>query len=131
MDHRPLPPDALDQIVRLLFIAMVIAVPLLGYWFMIIDLRAWLRALRGALIVVRKRFSSSTPDWARHYTPPCLVALGLELPCSESDIKRAYRRLAETLHPDRGGDRQQFMMLQHHFEEALRFVRNEDVPDET
>ena len=123
---QPAAPDALDNLLRLMFVAMVIGLPLLGYWFMVLDIRAWLRALRGALVIVKNRFKTDTPNWARKYTPPCIVALGLELPCSEADIKKAYRGLAEKMHPDRGGDRQEFMMLRQHLEASLRFVREQE-----
>jgi len=34
----------------------------------------------------------------------------------------AYRRKVKQLHPDRGGDRREFMRLQAHFEQAMAFV---------
>jgi hypothetical protein len=34
--------------------------------------------------------------------------LGTSRPASEADIKKAYRRLALVLHPDKGGDQQHF-----------------------
>lgn len=116
--------SAFDRTLQITFIALVIGAPLLGYWFMVCDIRAYLRALRGSLIVVRNHISH-LPLWARQYTPGCIRSLGLELPCTEEDIKKAYRRLAETMHPDRGGDRQKFMMLQRQFEAALQFVRDD------
>ena len=114
--------DALDKSAIAVYLCLVVALPLLGYWFMVIDIRAYLRALRGALIIVKNHLPG-IPQWARQYTPGSIRALGLELPCTEEDIKRKYRQLAETLHPDRGGDRQKFMLLQKQFEEAVRFVR--------
>ncbi len=116
--------SAFDRTLQIAFIAMVVGAPLLGYWFMVCDIRAYLRALRGSLIVVRNHISH-LPIWARQYTPGCIRSLGLELPCTEADIKKAYRGLAERMHPDRGGDRQKFMMLQRQFEEALQFVRDD------
>lgn len=117
-----------DIIARCIYVALVLGIPLLGYWFMAADIRAFLRAMRGALIVVRNHLSEM-PAWARQFTPGCIRSLGLELPCDEEDIKKAYRNLAETMHPDRGGDRQQFMILQRQFEEALRFVRDLEESD--
>ena len=38
-------------------------------------------------------------------------------------MKQAYRRHAEMLHPDRGGDRKRFTRLQGQFEKSLRYVR--------
>lgn len=116
-------PDGVDSIALLIFLSIVVVLPAIGYWFMIIDVRAYLRALRGALVVVRNRFRG-VPDWAKRETPGCVRALGLEIPCTETDIKQAYRKLAEDLHPDRGGDRHKFMVLQRHFEESLAFIRD-------
>jgi curved DNA-binding protein CbpA len=49
-------------------------------------------------------------------------ALGLTLPCTADDIRAAYRRKVKKLHPDRGGDRRQFLRLQAHFEQAMGLV---------
>lgn len=122
MHTEPLFADAIDSAAIAIFLLMVIGAPLLGYWFMIIDIRAYLRALRRALVVVKNHLPS-IPEWAKQHTPGCLRSLGLRMPCKEEDVKKAYRKLAEDLHPDRGGDRQKFMLLQKQFEEALRFVR--------
>jgi hypothetical protein len=65
------------------------------------------------------------PEWVLRDTPPCITALGLSWPCTEVQIKEAYRRLAEKNHPDLGGNRQKFLNLQTHFEQAIRLVRNE------
>lgn len=43
----------------------------------------------------------------RHYT-----TLQLAPDCSQKDIKKAYRQLARTLHPDKGGDPESFKRLQ-------------------
>ena len=117
-------PDAFDLTLIVIYLAVVLGAPLLGYWFMVIDIRAYLRALRGALIVIRDHLPG-IPDWAKKHTPGCIRSLGLDLPCTEQDIKRAYRLLAEELHPDRGGDRQRFMLLQKQFEEAIEYIREE------
>jgi curved DNA-binding protein CbpA len=45
------------------------------------------------------------------------------MPCDESDVMRAYRARVKTLHPDRGGDKKQFLLLQKQFEESLDYVR--------
>jgi hypothetical protein len=119
-------PDSLDAAVLVCFLALVLAVPLTGYWFMFLDIRASARALRRILV----RLTNNLPDlppWARSETPACLRVLGLRTPCSEEQVKRAYRRLAEGLHPDRGGDRQRFLMLQRHFEAAVCLVREQTV----
>lgn len=115
-------PDSLDKSSIALFIAVVLLVPAVGYFFMVADIRAYMRALRGALVVVRN-YLPNMPAWARLETPPCLRALGLRAGCSEQDVKQAYRRHAEKLHPDLGGDRKRFMRLQSQFEASLRYVR--------
>ena len=63
---------------------------------------------------------SDRPD---AHCPPCLAILGLSLPLTLEDVKQAYLAKAMTLHPDRGGDPQQFMRLQKAFEDANEFVR--------
>ena len=42
--------------------------------------------------------------------------LGITLPCSPGQVKRAYRRQARQHHPDRGGDARVFHALQRAFE---------------
>ena len=86
-------PDGIDSFALVLFFALVFLLPLLGYWFMVVDIRTYLRAMRGMLVVVHRRLRG-TPHWARSETPGCLRSLGLELPCTEDEIKHAYRRLA-------------------------------------
>lgn len=51
--------------------------------------------------------------------PACLKKLGLTLPCSVYAVKRAYRELAMTAHPDRGGDSRQFIELHQAYRQAL------------
>ncbi len=119
-------PDTIDFWAMAVFFGLVVVAPILGYWFMVADIRAYLRALRGALVLVADYFPEM-PDWVRRETPGCLRALGLQLPCHEDDVKRAYRQLAEELHPDRGGDRKRFLLLQRQFEESIRFVRQQAV----
>ena len=115
-------PDAIDFTAMLGFFVLLVAVPVLGYVFMVIDIRAYLRALRGVLVRVVYHFPE-LPAWARYHTPGCLTSLGLSLPCTEEDVKLAYRRLAEQHHPDRGGDRHEFLRLREHCERSLQFLR--------
>ncbi len=119
-------PDFWDAAAVGIYGAAVVLIPALGYWLLAVDIRRYLRALRGALVKVRYYFPQ-VPAWARQDAPACLLALGLQLPCTPTDVKRAYRRLAKELHPDRGGDRRQFMELQRNCEASLRFLR--DVQD--
>lgn len=55
--------------------------------------------------------------------PECLSILGLLPPVTLEDVKQAYLAKAMTMHPDRGGDRDQFVRLQKAFEEANEFVK--------
>ena len=115
-------PDAIDWSAILVYFGLLVVVPSVGYWLMVADVRAYWRALRGVLVRVANHFPE-LPSWARYETPGCLKSLGLTLPCTESDVKEAYRQLAQQLHPDRGGDRQKFLHLQRQLEEALTFLR--------
>jgi hypothetical protein len=118
-------PDGFDTTVIWLYCGLLVALPVLGYAMMVIDIRAYLRALRGMLVRVVYHFPS-VPTWARHETPGCLRTLGLSLPCTREDVKRAYRSRAEKLHPDRGGDRRKFLTLQRDFEAALQFLTDHE-----
>jgi hypothetical protein len=55
-----------------------------------------------------------------------LAALGLRPPCSTEDVRRAYRRLAQRLHPDKGGDGAAFAALQADYRRALRLLAEAD-----
>ncbi len=54
--------------------------------------------------------------WTRYFANEkqhqALQVMGLELPLTLSDIENRYRKLAMQYHPDRGGDKQQFIALQ-------------------
>ncbi len=108
-------------------ILLAVAAPLLGYILLALDIRAYIRALRGALVRITYHFPG-VPKWARQQTPACLAALGLKLPCNSEQVRQAYHRLAEHLHPDRGGDRRRFSQLQKDFELSLRFLVEHDHP---
>jgi hypothetical protein len=41
-------------------------------------------------------------------TPPAIKQLGLEWPCTKEDLDKRWRKLAQTTHPDRGGNPQEF-----------------------
>lgn len=51
-----------------------------------------------------------------------LATLGLSLPCTQADVRRAYKRLAKTAHPDAGGSHQAFIKLKQAHDSALRFA---------
>lgn len=55
---------------------------------------------------------------------PALRALGLDSSATRADVKRAYRRLAFDLHPDRGGTVSAFVALEEAYRTALRLVRD-------
>ncbi len=117
-------PNGLDALALIVFLAAVVLLPALGYAFMVLDFRAYLRSLRRALVVV-VRYFPDLPEWARTPTPRCIAALGLRMPCTEEDLKQAYRRKVIKLHPDRGGDRRRFLLLQAQFEEGLRYLESQ------
>jgi len=119
-------PDGIDWSVTLGYLALIFAVPLVGYVCMALDVRRYMRSLRRALVVVSSyRYQIELPAWVRKNTPRCILALGLTLPCTEEEILAAYRRKVKQLHPDRGGDRRSFLRLQAHFEQAMAFVAEE------
>ena len=113
--------DPLDATVIAIFVAMIILLPLAGYVFMVLDFRAYLRSLRRVVIVATQSFTT-LPGWARVYTPRCIAAMGLQMPCTEEELKSAYRQKVKALHPDHGGDQRRFLILQAQFEEALAII---------
>ncbi|MEX0677834.1 MAG: J domain-containing protein [Pirellulales bacterium] len=114
-------PNTLDLIATVTFLALVLLLPALGYVFMVLDIRAYLRSLERRLILAAQSLRG-IPAWARYHTPRSVAALGLLMPCTEEELKRAYRQRVMQLHPDRGGDQRRFLLLQAHFEEALAIV---------
>jgi hypothetical protein len=117
-------PDGVDFAAMALYAAIAFGLPLLGYGIMAVDVRRYLRSLRRALVVVARAAYPGGPYWAGQDRPPCLQALELELPCTEEEVLAAYRRRVKSLHPDRGGDLQQFLRLQKHFEQAMHLARS-------
>jgi len=118
-------PDGYDLVITGGYLLLIIVIPLLGYVFMVLDFRRYLRSLRRALVTVANRIAATTPAWALGERHACLHALNLRLPCTEEEVLAAYRELAKTVHPDRGGDLQNFLRLQRQFEQALRLVRTQ------
>ena len=118
-------PDSLDAAVTLTFLASILFIAVLGYVFMFLDYRAYLRSLGRALVRV-VNYLPHVPEWACVETPRCIAALGLQMPCSEQDLLQAYRNRVKLLHPDRGGDKRRFLALQQNFEEALAHLANCD-----
>jgi len=52
-----------------------------------------------------------------------LSVLGLTQPVTVEDVKQAYLEKAKTAHPDRGGDKQEFVRLQRAFEQATEYAQ--------
>jgi hypothetical protein len=115
-------PDEIDLTIAVTYLSLAFGLAALGYVCMALDIRAYLRSLRRALMVVTG-YRVELPEWVRKDTPRCILALGLTLPCTTDDILAAYRRKVKTLHPDRGGNRREFMQLQSHFEQAMDFIQ--------
>ncbi len=111
-------PDAIDLISVVVVATLMLGLPLMGYIFMALDYRAYVRSLRKALVLVRG-YLDQLPEWVRRDAPPCLQALGLTMPCTREQVLTAYRDRVKRLHPDAGGSREQFARLQRHFEQAL------------
>ena len=119
-------PDLVDLTATTGFLLSVLGLAGLGYVAMVADIRAYLRSLRGALVVAVS-YMPGRPQWARGYTPEAISAFGLTMPCSEADLLNAYRARVKQLHPDRGGDRRQFLRLQTQFEAAIQFLRDQEL----
>ena len=114
-------PDSVDATITALFFATVFGTVVLGYVFMVLDYRAYVRSLHRALVKVIN-YLPNVPEWAKVETPRCIAALGLRMPCDEEDLLRAYRMRVKKLHPDHGGDKKRFLALQQSFEEAVAFL---------
>lgn len=114
-------PDIVDTSAILVFLALAIGLPALGYVCLVLDIRAYLRSLRRALVVVRS-YLPHLPATATPITPRCLIALDLTMPCTAEQVKAAYRAKVKVLHPDAGGDRAKFLLLQRFFDESLDYL---------
>ncbi len=121
---RPPWPDSIDSSTIFLVLLLAVGFPLLGYVCCYLDIRAYWRSLRRVLVLTT-HLIPEIPAWARCETPYCLKILGLRAPCTEAEAKKAYRRLAKEMHPDRGGDIDRFRNLAEQFEKALRYIQEE------
>ena len=52
-----------------------------------------------------------------------LSVLGLTQPVTVEDVKQAYLEKAKIAHPDRGGDKQEFVRLQQAYEQATEYAQ--------
>ena len=59
---------------------------------------------------------------------PALTALGLPPTAKLEEVERAYRELAKKVHPDRGGNVEQFKRLQALYEQAKRQAKRPASP---
>ena len=118
-------PDGFDGLVTVGYILLIFGVVAGGYACMVLDIRAYLRSLRRALVVIT-HYRVELPEWIRRETPRCIQALGLTMPCTTEEVLEAYRERVKVLHPDRGGNRKEFLLLQRHFEEAMALLA---IPD--
>jgi hypothetical protein len=121
-------PDAFDLAMCCLVLGSLFAAAISGHVLLFLDVRAWMRSLRRALVVIADHLPHF-PRWARGQTPRCMSALGVQLPCSKEELQKAYRHKVKQLHPDRGGDRKRFMRLQAVFEEALEILTRQAASD--
>lgn len=62
------------------------------------------------------------PSFSQVFGVECLTTLGLSLPCTRDDVRRAYKRLAKIKHPDLGGSHHEFIKLKQAHDSALRFA---------
>eukprot|EP00929_Paragymnodinium_shiwhaense_P052176 TRINITY_DN26145_c0_g1_i2.p2 TRINITY_DN26145_c0_g1~~TRINITY_DN26145_c0_g1_i2.p2 ORF type:complete len:142 (-),score=36.91 TRINITY_DN26145_c0_g1_i2:356-781(-) len=53
----------------------------------------------------------------------CRLLLGLPEKYEEAELRSAYRRMARTLHPDRGGKTEKFQELQQCYDKEMRALR--------
>lgn len=66
----------------------------------------------------------TTPYQERATQPlTCFLRLGLSFPCTVAEVKAAYRRLVKQVHPDQGGNHDEFLKLQVAYEQALRLCQ--------
>ncbi|MEZ6068860.1 MAG: J domain-containing protein [Pirellulales bacterium] len=117
-------PNALDLFAIFGFLAAALLLPAAGYLLMALDVRAHYRSLRRRLVhVVMPQLSRG---WACGRPPQAFATLGISPPCTEEELKQAYREKVKQLHPDTGGDPHRFLRLQAHFEEALEWIRQRE-----
>lgn len=68
-------------------------------------------------------FSNEYTQASEEVQLKCLQLLNLTWPCTEAEVKGAYRRLVKSAHPDGGGSQEMFLLLQEAYEQALEICR--------
>lgn len=63
------------------------------------------------------------PQKAADPTPWFIRELGLTWPCTEADVKAAWRRGVKTRHPDQGGSSEAFITFKKAYDNAIEFLR--------
>ena len=54
--------------------------------------------------------------------PACLQRLGVSWPCSQHEVRQAFRQHVKVIHPDRGGSSESFQRLYKAYQEALALL---------
>jgi hypothetical protein len=73
--------DGFDWTIAVTYLSLAFGLAALGYVCMVLDIRAYLRSLRRALVVITG-YRVELPEWVRKDTPRCILALGLTMPTS-------------------------------------------------
>ena len=63
------------------------------------------------------------PQKAADPTPWFIRELGLTWPCTEAEVKAAWRRGVKTRHPDQGGSSESFIAFKKAYDNAVEFLR--------
>lgn len=87
-----------------------------------LDLSQLNQATEATVDDLMRNFWRRFDDWKN--ADGALAVLGLKAGSSWQDIQRAYRRQAQLVHPDKGGDAIQFAALQQAFESLKRLRKN-------
>lgn len=77
----------------------------------------------GGLHIVRQTFKGFAALPAPEGAKPWREVLGIKGPCDDTAIKAAYRNLAKTAHPDKGGSKEQMAILARARDEALEAIK--------
>jgi len=85
--------------------------------------KAWCKTQRRYYYVLPKEYVPAAQlSHAEKETPPCFLTLGVEPPCTLHEIQEAFRQKVKTVHPDHGGNSEDFISLFKCYEEAKAFL---------